>query len=145
MSVQNGLYNLTIQQSATFGIVLDLDLDLTGLGVRAQLTKHLHPTSPRVTFQTFIEQPASEGRIIVGLTSDQTVNLTPNIYPIDWSQVIDWDDRDTGLQPHEVDLLIPGRRPYYWDLVVYDGSPESIVNRFLAGEILVTAGVTLDV
>ncbi|MBW4482979.1 MAG: hypothetical protein KME14_10580 [Tildeniella torsiva UHER 1998/13D] len=144
MAVQNGLYNLTIMQGATFGIVLDLDIDLTGLGVRAQLTKHLHPASQRISFQCFIEQPASDGKIIVGMNSGQTLLLLPNIYPIDWAQVIDWDDRETGIQPHEIDLLILGRKPYFWDLVVYDSSPENVKNRFLGGEVLVTAGVSLD-
>jgi hypothetical protein len=56
----------------------------------------------------------------------------------------DWDTRLCGIQPHEVDLLIPGRKPHFWDLEVYDLSLEQTVNRFLSGFVLVTAGVTLN-
>jgi hypothetical protein len=144
VAIQNGIYNIVIPQGTTFSLSLDLDINLTGLGVRAQLAKHLHPTSPRTSFTAFIQQPASQGIIIVGLNSDVTSMLTPNIRPQDALKIENWDTHLDGIEPHEVDLLIPGRKPYFWDLEVYDSSPENVVNRFLTGYVLVTSGVTVS-
>ncbi|MEA5447634.1 hypothetical protein VB780_03570 [Leptolyngbya sp. CCNP1308] len=145
MAVASGVHNLVVEQGCTFGLFLDMDLDLTGLGVRAEMTKHLHPSSPRIPFTTFIEQPAADGKIVLTMPSEKTLVLTPNVHPLSYLKVDDWDERDYGIGSDEVEFLIPGRKPYYWDLIVYDSHPENVVNRFLAGEVLVVAGVTVSV
>lgn len=57
-------------------------LDLTGYTVSAQMRKY-SGSSTATTFTTYISSPYTLGRILISLTSAQTVNLKPGRYVYD--------------------------------------------------------------
>jgi hypothetical protein len=81
-----GIYDMTIEQGATFALNLTLQdadgdpFDLTGYTGRAQLRVRYSDASPLVSFTVTVPQVgtlATEGKLSVGLTATQTANLPP--------------------------------------------------------------------
>lgn len=81
--------NLVINAGTDFAQTFNLEttdsnssLNLTGFAVSAQMRKYAG-SSTATTFTTSIPQPSTLGKIIISLTSAQTVNLKPGRYVYD--------------------------------------------------------------
>lgn len=81
--------NIVINAGSDFSQTFSLEetdtnsaLDLTGYTVSAQMRKYAG-SSTAITFSTSVTSPASLGKIIISLTSAQTVDLKPGRYVYD--------------------------------------------------------------
>lgn len=89
-----GIYDMTIEQGATFALNLTLQdangdpFDLTGYTGRGQLRTRYSDVSPLVNFTVTVPQHntlPSEGKLSIGLTAAQTAALPPRalVYDIE--------------------------------------------------------------
>jgi len=81
--------NLVINSGSDFSQGFDLEtsdtnspLNLTGYTVSAQMRKYAG-SSTAITFTSSIPEPENLGKILISLTSSQTVNLKPGRYVYD--------------------------------------------------------------